>query len=85
MNSRVDMDKLDYTDTATILQELYDGRRQPLECNFVDFFDIPVNEGYKTNKERAYDFDALRDTIKTQLDLSNNIITVTDVATTDSQ
>jgi len=76
MNSRVDMEKLDYSETATVLEELYDGRRQPVECNFVDFFNIPLTEGYKTNTRREYDFAELRDAVKAQHDLSMNIISV---------
>ena len=72
MNSRIDMEKVDYSQGPDILKELYDGKRQVTESKWEDFFNIPVTEGYAKNKDREFDFNSLLNK-----DLSNNNITVT--------
>jgi len=72
MNSRIDMEKVDYSQGADILKELYDGKRQVAESKWEDFFNIPLTEGYANNKEREFDFNSLLNK-----DLSNNNITIT--------
>ena len=72
MNSRIDMETIDYSQEADILKELYDGKRQVTECKWEDFFNIPLTEGYANNKGREFDFNSLLNK-----DLSNNNITIT--------
>ena len=79
MNSRIDTDKIDYSEGADILKELYNGKRQCIECKWEDFFDIPVNEGYKKRQNRDGENVNMCDEkpvfIKTK-DMSNNSIPV---------
>jgi hypothetical protein len=70
MNSRIDMEKVDYSDHADILKELYSGGRQLIEAKWEDFLQIPLTKGYEANIGREVDFNDLKD-------LSGNSITVT--------
>ena len=67
MNSNIETEKVDFSSGAELLQELYNGKRQCIECKWDDFFNIPLTKGYNENTNREYDFNSLKD-------LSNNTI-----------
>ena len=54
MNTNIEMDKVDYSQNSDILKELYGGGRQIIEAKWEDFFNIPVNEGYKIHPDRKF-------------------------------
>ena len=70
MNTRIDMEKVDYSEHADILKELYSGGRKLIEAKWEDFLQIPLTPGYAANTKREVDFSDLKD-------LSGNSITVT--------
>ena len=70
MATRIDMEKIDYSDHADILKELYSGGRQVTEANWGDFLKIPLTKGYEANKNREIDFNQMKD-------ICGNDITVT--------
>jgi len=72
MNTRIEMDKVDYSEGKDILKELYNGSRQVVECKWEDFFNIPLTEEYAKNNKREFDFNSL----KPASDLSNNNVTI---------
>ena len=79
MNSRIDTEKIDYSEGADILKELYDGKRQCMECKWEDFFNLPVTKGYtEKNNRREYDnmWNGKPVYIKPK-DMSNNSIPIT--------
>ena len=70
MTTRIDMEKVDYSDHADILKELYSGGRQVMEAKWDDFLKIPLSKGYEANKNRDIDFNQMKD-------ICGNDITVT--------
>ena len=70
MTTRIDMEKVDYSDHADILKELYSGGRQVMEAKWDDFLKIPLTKGYEANTNREIDFNAMKD-------ICGNDITVT--------
>jgi hypothetical protein len=79
-NTRIDLDRVDYSQGRDLLSEFLSGDRQCIPASWNEFFDIPLTQGYEANKNREFDFAKLRD-------MSNNDIqvTVTPAANVDPQ
>ncbi len=61
MTTRIDTEKVDYSDHADILKELYSDGRQVMEAKWDDFLKIPLTKGYEANTNPEIDFNQMKD------------------------
>ena len=61
MNTRIDLEKVDYSQGRDLLAEFMSGDRQCIPTQWNQFFDISLTPGYQQNTQREFDFAKLKD------------------------